>query len=84
MAIDAITAVNTIWGAGTADTIFEISSAGDGNSAASAAKLSIGAMEKEINRIRGYKIKLTPADNERLGKLQEKIQIIDKRAADGE
>ena len=84
MAIDAVTAVNAIWGAGTADSLLEITSGGGDNSAVSAAKLSIGAMEREINRVRGYKLRLTPADQGRLDKLQEKIQVIDQRASEGD
>ncbi len=83
MAISALEAVNTIWGAGTAESILEISATGGANSAAAAAELSIGAMKKDVNRIRGYKVLLTPADNDRLTKVREQIQTIDKKAADG-
>mgnify|MGYP006921600771 CR=1 FL=1 len=84
MPIDPITAINSIWGASTAEDLLSITAGGAGNEAEQAAKLSIGAMEREVKRIRGHKLVLTPADNERLAKLQERIQLINQRTSDGE
>jgi len=83
MPVDPITAINSIWGAVTPENLLSVTVSGGGNDSARAAKLSIGAMEREVKRIRGYKLELTPADNDRLAKLQERIEQINKRASDG-
>lgn len=43
----------------------------------------IAAQTREINRIKGYKVQLTPADNKRLDQLQEKILQIQEKAQRG-
>ncbi len=65
------------------DNIFAARLSSPSSPAQQAAKLSIGAAEREINRIRGYKIQLTPADNKRLADIQERIQAIETKAAEG-
>ena len=47
------------------------------------AQSTITAQKREINRIRGYKLQLTPAENQQLSKIQQKIQEIGARAAQG-
>lgn len=48
-----------------------------------AARATITAERREINRIRGYKLDLTPADNQRLAKLKVQIQEIEQRVQQG-
>ncbi len=43
----------------------------------------IAAETREINRIKGYKVQLTPADNKRLDQLQEKILQVQEKAQRG-
>ena len=40
-------------------------------------------LRKRLNRIRGYKLQLTPAENKRLSEIQEKISKINEKAANG-
>lgn len=47
------------------------------------AQATITAQRREINRIRGYKLQLTPAENQKLSQIQQKIQEIGSRAAQG-
>lgn len=47
------------------------------------AAVIISAQKREINRIKGYKIQLTPADNQRLSKVQAEIQAIEAKASNG-
>jgi len=47
------------------------------------AQATITAQRREINRIRGYKLQLTPAENQKLSQIQQKIQQIESRASQG-
>ena len=47
------------------------------------AQATITAQKREINRIRGYKLQLTPAENQKLSEIQQKIQQIGTRASQG-
>ncbi len=78
-----VASVSDIFGGGTADSIFSIGVSGGGNEGQQAAKVAVEAAETEINRIRGYKLRLTPADKQRLGKIQEEITAIDEKARAG-
>lgn len=48
-----------------------------------AAAVIITAQKREINRLKGYKLQLTPADNQRLSQVQADIQAIEAKASDG-
>lgn len=45
------------------------------------AQTVIRAQRRQINQIKGYKLELTPADNQRLSKIKAEIVDIEKRAA---
>lgn len=47
------------------------------------AKIAVDTQQREINRIRGYKLEIPPADQKRLGKLQEKIVALNRKAIEG-
>lgn len=47
------------------------------------ARVTVNSQKQEINRIRGYKIRLTAADNKRLTEIQVQIQEITQKAAKG-
>jgi len=65
----------------SADSVFSIGvSGGSATDSQLAAKAIIASNEREINRIRGYKVQLTPSDNQRLRVLRDKIITINERA----
>ncbi len=69
------------FGGRTADSVFSIGVSGGGATDSQlAAKAIIASNEREINRIRGYKVQLTPSDNQRLRVLRDKILTINERA----
>ena len=47
------------------------------------ARVSIIAQKREINRIYGYKLQLTPAENQRLAEIQEEVLEIERKASQG-
>lgn len=74
---------SSVFGAGDATSFFSIGVSQGATDAQQAAKVSIDAAKREINRIRGYKLQLTPAENKRLADIQTEIGELDKKAADG-
>ncbi len=78
-----VASVSDIFGGGTFDTIFSIGITGGGNEGQQVAQVAVDAAKAEINRIRGYKPRLTPQESERLAKIQEQITTIDKKAQEG-
>ena len=81
--MDINSAVSSIFGSGSAVTIFAANVTAGTTPAQQAAKTTIDSAKQEINRIRGYKLQLTPAEKGQLSKIQEKIQDINKKAAAG-
>ena len=81
--MDINSAVSSIFGSGSAETIFAAGVTGGATPAQQAAKTTIDSAQREINRIRGYKLQLTPAEENQLSKIQEDIRAIDRKAADG-
>ena len=80
----AVTA-SSIFGdsAGSATSIFAAGKSGGATDAQIAAKTVVDASKQEINRIRGYKPLLTPAENKRLGEIQTEITKLNEKAANG-
>lgn len=72
-----------VFGAANASSLFSIGVSGGATDAQQAAKVSVDAAKTEINRIRGYKLRLTPAENQRLADIQEDIRELDAKAANG-
>lgn len=78
-----VASISDVFGGGTFDTIFSIGVTGGGNEGQQVAQVAVDAAKAEINRIRGYKPRLTPGESERLSKIQEQITAIDKKAQEG-
>ncbi len=47
------------------------------------ARATILAQKREINRIRGYKLQLNPAEKQQLAEIQQKVQAIEKKSSNG-
>lgn len=73
----------TLFGSGAAGSILSAGQSASGISNQQSAATIITSQKREINRIRGYKLDLTPADLQKLSKLKEKIQEIEAKAAAG-
>ncbi len=73
----------SIFGGGSATSFFAANVTGGATEAQQAAQVVVNASKKEINRIRGYKLQLTPAENKRLTEIQEQISKINDKAANG-
>ncbi len=73
----------SFFGSTSAESIISAGQSASGTGDQQSAKIIITAHKREINRIRGYKLDLTPADLQKLSKLQVKIQGIEAKAAAG-
>lgn len=78
-----VASASSIFGGGTASGIFSVGKSGGASDAQIAARTVVNASKQEINRIRGYKPLLTPADNKRLSEIQIDIKKISDKAANG-
>lgn len=74
---------SSIFGGGTATSFFAAGVSGGATDAQKAAQQVVNASNQEIKRIRGYKVNLTPADNQRLSEIQKEITKINTRVSDG-
>ncbi len=79
MAISA----TSIFGGGSASSVFAAGVSGGATDAQVAAQEVVNANRTEINRIRGYKLRLTPADNQRLSEIQNEITKISSKISNG-
>lgn len=73
----------TFFGSASADTIIAATQASTGDPNQQVAKNIITAHRREINRIRGYKLDLTPIETQKLVELKEDIQKIEVKVATG-
>jgi len=73
----------SIFGGGSADSIFAAGKSDGATDAQIAAQTIVNAGKQEINRIRGYKPLLTPADNQRLTEIQGEISKLSEKASNG-
>ena len=72
----------SIFGGGKASSVFSAGLTGGASDAQQAAKTVVDATTQQINRIRGYKAQLTPAENKRLDEIRVEIgKISDKSVA---
>lgn len=74
---------SSLFGASSAQDVIAAGAASSGTSDQQSAQVIIKASKREINRIRGYKLDLTPSELQRLRDLQEDIQKIQSKAAAG-
>ena len=80
--VDILSSAASFLPAPTADAFFSQAASGE-SSAQVVAQATIKAANREINRIRGYKLELSPADNAQLIKIQEQVQKIEQKAQAG-
>ena len=73
----------SFFGSASPGSVLSAGQTSSGNSNQQSAAVIITAQKREINRIRGYKLDLTPTDLQKLSKLKEKIQVIEAKAAAG-
>lgn len=78
-----VVSATSIFGGGTADSIFAAGTSGGATDAQIAAQTVVNASKQEINRIRGYKPLLTPAENNRLTEIQTEISKLNEKASNG-
>lgn len=81
--VDITTAPTSILSTAPGESFFSIGVSEGATAVQSSAQVAITSHKREINRIRGYKLQLTPADNQRLAKLQDKITDLNRKAAEG-
>lgn len=74
---------SSIFGDASASSIIGAGQSSGAGSVQEVARSTVDAYKREINRIRGYKLQLTPSDNQKLAKLQVRIQEIEARAGAG-
>ena len=73
----------SIFGGGSAVSVFSATVSGGATDAQQAAQVVVDASKQQINRIRGYKVQLTPAENKRLEDIQSQILKINEKASNG-
>lgn len=74
---------SSLFGSSSAETIFSLGQSVGATSSQQSAKAIIIASKREINRIRGYKLDLTPTDNQKLTQLAKKISVIEAKSIAG-
>lgn len=72
-----------IFGSPSTDSIFSAGKNAPATQEQEIARVTIKAQKREINHLRGYKLELTLADNERLAKIQTKLTEIGRKAQNG-
>ena len=72
-----------LFGGGDVTSFFAAGASGGASSEQATATAIVNAQQREINRIRGYKLQLTPAENFRLGEIQDEILKIQEKTNNG-
>lgn len=75
--------VSDVFGGGSASTIFAAGVNTSATEQQQAAQEVVNASNREIKRIRGYKVQLTPAENKRLSEIQTEITKINEKVGKG-
>lgn len=81
--VDFTVSATQIFGGGGVETFFAAGASGGASSEQQTAQVVVQAQQREINRIRGYKLQLSPAENFRLGEIQTEILKIQEKATNG-
>lgn len=68
------------FGGGTAQSVFSVGVGGGATDGQQASKVIIASQETEINRIRGYKLKLTPSETEQLRQIRADVIELNEKA----
>ncbi len=71
------------FGAGPVASIFSAGQFEGSTPQQETARVTILAQRREINRIRGYKLQLTPAEKQKLAEIQQKVQVIEQKSSNG-
>jgi len=71
------------FGSPSVDSVFSAGTTPPASQEQETARVTIQAQKREINRLRGYKLQLTPADNKKLADIQVKVQEIEAKAQNG-
>jgi len=74
---------SSIFGDASASSIIGAGQSSGAGSVQEVAQTTVEAHRREINRIRGYKLQLTPSESQKLAKLQVRIQEIEGRVSAG-
>lgn len=72
-----------LFGSPSTDSIFSAGLNAPATQEQETARITIKSQKREINRLRGYKLELTAAENQRLSKLQVEISKIERKAQNG-
>lgn len=72
-----------IFGSSSVDSVFSAGQSAPATQEQETARITIDAQRREINRLRGYKLSLTPAEKNRLTEIQVEIQEIETKASSG-
>jgi len=72
-----------VFGSATLDSVFTAGQSAAPTPAQEIASVTIRAHRREINRIRGYKLELTPAENQQLVDIRAEVQEIEQKTAKG-
>ncbi len=72
-----------VFGSPSTDSLFAAGLSQGASPEQETARVTIDAHRAEINRIRGYKLRLTPAEKNKLGEIQVRVQEIEGRATEG-
>ena len=72
-----------LFGAPPVSSVFSAGQFGGSTPEQETARTTILAQKREINRIRGYKLQLNPAEKQQLAEIQQKVQAIEKKSSNG-
>ena len=71
------------FGSPSTDSVFSAGQSTPATDTQESARVIINSHKREINRIRGYKLQLSPAENQRLSEIQAEIIEIETKATQG-
>lgn len=72
-----------LFGSPSTDSIFSAGQSAPATQEQEIARVTIKSQKREINRLRGYKLELSAAENLKLSKLQTEISKIERKAQNG-
>jgi len=83
MEIGSKASATAFFGSPSTESIFSAGQSAGPTPEQESARVIVTAQKREINRIRGYKLDLSPAENHRLTKIQIEVQKIQSKASAG-
>lgn len=82
-ALFASASAETFFGPATGEAVIAAAQSGSATTDAASAQAIVTAQRREVNRIRGYKLELTRAEEQKLTELKEDILVIARKALEG-